>query len=403
VLRRIKEILIDEREVIECDEAAVSGQKALGYRLMPDYRETHRLVCEDEALNSRIWSVQAKDERTWLPIHRWLRGKLDLLEFDMQKASAVIATLQPKRQRHKQPMTRKEYRQQCLEYCRRIADGCTWFSADKYGRVHTPLTALHNDLLCCLSVGGKPLVEIDLANSQPLLLCVMAHQFLLASKRARNRFAKRSFRKNGNPYHKCNQTIHQQNSSSNSNNNNTRTDTRINSVTGHVTTLQNRKLRKSRLGTLPVDFRESWALCEEGKFYESLMTGKEKAKGDKFRRRLKVRFYRVLFGRNRGQGRYPNLIKERFRERHPTLAKVLKELKRKNYRHSSHLLQNFEATMFIYRICTHIRKELPAAPIYTKHDAILTTPGHVEAVKRIIRSEFAELGVTPTLKLKESR
>src|SRR5262249_26218039 len=102
-----------------------------------------------------------------------------------------------------------------------------------------------------------------------------------------------------------------------------------------------KNLRRSRPVTLPDDLGRSTKTCERGRFYESLMPDEGKAELPEYRRRIKVRFYRVLFGRNRPTNpRWPNEVWERFGERHPTLARVLKRLKRKNYRHSSHLLQN---------------------------------------------------------------
>ena len=62
------------------------------------------------------------------------------------------------------------------------------------------------------------------------------------------------------------------------------------------------------------------------------------------------------------------------------------------------MLQNFEATVFIYRVCGRIMKEKPDLFVATIHDSVLTTPENVEYVETVIRDEFAKLGVTPTLK-----
>ena len=150
--------------------------------------------------------------------------------------------------------------------------------------------------------------------------------------------------------------------------------------------------------TAHADYAEYMRVCEAGLFYESLLTESERAKGKAARARLKVRFYRVLFGRNKGRSRFRNKLRERFRDRYPTAAAVLKALKARNYRHSSHVLQNFEATVFIYRVCGRIMKEKPDLFVATIHDSILTTPDNVEYVEAVIREEFARLGVTPTLR-----
>jgi hypothetical protein len=128
------------------------------------------------------------------------------------------------------------------------------------------------------------------------------------------------------------------------------------------------------------------------------MTPGELAKGSAYRRRFKRRVFRVIFGRNREKGRYPNVVRARLRARFPTVAGVLRKLKARNYRHSSHLLQNFEATLFIYQICGRIMRERPDAVVFTVHDSILTTPDNAPYVAHIIEHEFAKLGVTPTLR-----
>jgi hypothetical protein len=72
-------------------------------------------------------------------------------------------------------------------------------------------------------------------------------------------------------------------------------------------------------------------------------------------------------------------------------------VKGKNYRHSAYLLQNLEATLFIYKICGRIMREKPALPLYTVHDSLLTTREHVEYVRSVILDEFRKLGIHPTL------
>jgi hypothetical protein len=163
-------------------------------------------------------------------------------------------------------------------------------------------------------------------------------------------------------------------------------------------------LRLSACAILPEDLKDSFDLCQKGTFYESLMTDEERARGNKHRSKMKVRFYRVLFGRNHSKNpRFPNEVRRRFRRRHPTLARTLKTFKARNYKHSSFLLQNFEATLFIHRICGRIMKERFQAFVLTKHDSILTTPAEAEFVLSIMKDEFAKLGTTVTITRKDHK
>jgi hypothetical protein len=116
-----------------------------------------------------------------------------------------------------------------------------------------------------------------------------------------------------------------------------------------------------------------------------------------FYRRFKARVLTVFYKPNK-RGKYPNEMAARLRRRYPSVMRMLKALKRHDYRHAARLMQNFEATMFIRRICGRLMRERPDVPVFTKHDAILTTPEHAMAVMQIIKEEFGKVGIQPHLK-----
>jgi hypothetical protein len=353
--KQIRNTLMDH-EIIESDLTSAQGEKCKGYRLCVEYRNTRRVLCTNAALNRKIGPLGDSAGRPLLPVHRWLEGKLGVLVFVMARALPIIAGMKPGKGSR---LTAAEYRLRRKEYCQRIANGDFWFCCDVYGRVHTPLTALERDLRGCLEVEGQPLIGIDLANSQPLLLGLFERKYF-ASKGARHRFLNAAFDGKGHPY-------------------------AYKAVRG-----------LAGAENVPADLERYLRVCERGAFYESLMSHEEKSRGEKYRRRFKKRFYGVLFGKNR-QGRFPNQLRARFRERYPSVWKVLRALKRRNYRHSAHVLQNYEATLFVYLICGRIMKERPGIALYTIHDSILTTPDAVEYVRSVILDEFRRLGVRPKL------
>jgi hypothetical protein len=349
-----------EHGVIELDRETAVGKKCRGYRVTDGYRQTRRVVCTDDVLSRKIQRVYAEEHLPLLPVHRWLRSKFDDLEFDWERARPIIATLKPDRG---SGLGLAEYREQRTEYCQRIANKDYWFHHDRFGRVHTPVTALEKELRGCLSAKGEPLVGIDLANSQPLLLGIFARQYF-GSRMARKRFLGKSFDGRRQPY--CYQEV--------------------------------QKMACRADCPLPADLEAFLRTCEGGRFYESFMRERDRARG---KDRFKKRFYRVLFGRNRSRSPYRNLLKEQFRGRYPSAARVLRALKRKNYRHSAHVLQNYEATLFIYVICGRIMRERPDVVLYTIHDSLLTTRDALDYVEAVIRDEFRKLGVTPKLRREE--
>jgi hypothetical protein len=349
--------------VVEDDAKVIRGCKCLGYRITPGYRDTQRVVCTDDTINRKIARVYAKDDRATQKVHHWLRTKLSLLRFDMDKARSIIEKMKPKRGRKGASLPVKDYRRQRLEYCDRIHNGDHWFTCDRFGRVHTPITALERKLRCCLSVAGQQLVNIDLANSQPLILGLVARQYY-KGRMAKSRFLSKTFAEKAgrqSPY--CTREV------------------RAMSKDGNV--------------SVPEDLVRYVRVCEEGRFYESMMTAADEKRG---KDRFKKRFYRVLFGRNGSRSHHRNALRAVFRQQYPSAAKVLRALKRKNYRHSAYVLQNYEATLFIDIICRRIMDEHPDTVLFTIHDSLLTTPDSVAYVESVILDEFGKLGVRPMLK-----
>jgi hypothetical protein len=346
-----------------------AGVKSTGYRLLEPYRRTHRVVCTDTKLNRKIQRIYGSDDRALLPVHRWLKGTLELVQFDMGKAAPLIATMRPRRRggKGKQPLPVPEFRERVTGLCQKLADGERWLSCDKYGRVHSPITSLARELRCCLSINGSPLVGWDLVNSQPLFLGLFARRYFAASKQAQYRLRHMKFDGKGHPY--SYKSLGQAGEAAN----------------------------------VPEGVRKYLEVCQEGQFYEALMTPEQIARGEKYRRRLKQRFYRVLFGENNPKGPFPNLLREQFKRSFPTVARLLRKLKRPNYRHSSHLLQNLEATLFIYTICGRIMAERKALPVVTIHDCLYTAPEHAGYVQGVIKDEFRKLRLRIQLKREDYR
>src|SRR5262245_49669513 len=108
------------------------------------------------------------------------QGRFDLMQADSERACRIIAALKPDKGSEPSP---EEYRRQRADHGAMIANRDFWFRVDRYGRVHTPLTALEEELRCCLSANGEPLVGIDLKNSQPLMLGIVERQLLTSRHR----------------------------------------------------------------------------------------------------------------------------------------------------------------------------------------------------------------------------
>jgi hypothetical protein len=172
----------------------------------------------------------------------------------------------------------REYRDALGGLSRRLAAGDHVLTCDRFGRVHTLLTRLHRDLRGCLSVNGEPLAGWDLKNSQPLFAGLLACWFV-RSKDARYRLGRATFADAGNPYN-------------------------YESLGGPT----------GRDG-LPDDLAEYIRCYEAGRFYETF--GRD-------RDRVKTAMLTILMGPNKY--RWP--VKAAFEARFPTVAGVLRDLKR---------------------------------------------------------------------------
>jgi hypothetical protein len=374
------------------------------YGIPDKYSKTRRVVCPDDKLNRKIATLYATEERTLLPVHRWLWDNLARMTVDLGQARAVIATLRPKTRKRKARYTTAEHRQKLGDQVALLANGDFRLTRDNYGRVHTPITRLPRELRCCLRVNGAPLVNIDLANSQPWVLGVVALQAVTGTRWSAKRLAAMAFT-DRNPYNATHQRMPTATGASPTPQP-TIPSTQPSSIStpvliglAHSNPASGKGLERRGAAPLPADLTEWMRQCAAGTLYESLMTSEELAKGERFRARFKVRLYRVLFGRNEtGLTRFRSVIRGRLRGRYPTVAKVLFELKRRNYKHSSHVLQNFEATLFIHRVAGRIMRERPGCFLATIHDSFLTTPDNEGYVRVVTCEELAKVAPPPPLR-----
>jgi hypothetical protein len=383
---------------IEVNHSYQAAVRSKGYRLNTQYVRSREVECRTPSLARKIHEWRNARAARLKPVHRWLRSRFRCLEFDQDLADRIIPAMTP---RTDSKLTVDEYQHLVLEGWLRLVQARRGnLSVDKYGRVHTTVTSLAKELRRCLRANGENLVGIDLKTSQPLYAGIVAKRFL-ASEDIRYRMLHRDFDARETPYvtqeydaiRKEQATVATHNQSHHS------YATPSHNHSGSCSSIMlcaeaNQAAKQGVCGSRQV---QSWPgdldryirLCEEGELYDRLMEPGED------RGEFKVRIFRdVYFGK---AGRWSPLMR-RFEDEFPTMAEVLRALKRKGYQHSSRLMQSYESTMFIAIICERLRKEGPELPVFTIHDSILTTADHVEYVRQVIMEEFAMIGIRPTLR-----
>lgn len=376
--------------VVECDSHYVEGEKSLGYRLLAPYSEARivRTALGDRQTAEKVRANrEAEFKKVRLDVHKYLWDQYRRLEIDLPLALKLLNG-DPNFELVKIP-------------AQQIATKDWSFSVCRYGRVHTDLTQCPKAVRRALRMDGQPLVEIDVANSQPLFLALL----LINYRRHGNKtFAKISFpEKWSNPYHQIDEiirmTIHefsQREEEANSLPPLTSITTRMKceekekeaEIASLVTTDNSTERTRRYREFLKPDEMAFVRLCEQGNLYEHFMGRVEMP----VRKWVKKDFFMVLYGDNRHQ----SPLKADFAEVFPNVAEVVKVHKRKDHSFLPRLMQNIEANFIINTVCRRMMKELPDAPVLTIHDCLLTTPPFVEPVTSVMREEFARLGLSPT-------
>ena len=245
------------------------------------------------------------------------------------------------------------------------------------GRVHSLLTQLKSELRQFVTYDGKPLVALDIINSQP---------FLTASLLNLETFISNNIQEKINKY-------------------NDREDIKSTIMLA----LKHEDLKKKDDLIKFLDF------VAKGEFYEMfgellLEKGLVKEKDKKKLRKLTKRvMFASMFGNNNGKCKMkdkktgkirfiPNEGMELFKETFPTVHEIFRIIKIKRHNTLACLLQNLEAELVLHRACKIISDERPDVPIFTLHDSIITTDINANYVKRVLSEVLLDaIGIAPKI------
>jgi hypothetical protein len=404
-VRRLKRIITRLREhgVISVHGSYCPGRNSKGYRLNPGYIECRPYRCTHKEIIRRIRQQQEETEARFLPVHRHLKKYLRRVEFDQVWANAIIPTMEPD---NPDKVSVEEYRQILRECCKRLRDRRkSDIHVDKYGRVHTPITNLPKELRECLTIDGKPLVGLDIANSQPLFAGIVAMRYQ-ESRQVRHRMETRDFNTRTTPYvaqevkemarrHEARQAnVGVGDARDRSHKPGARQDSGDARSSCIMCCARGPNPMNTDLSVVdqvdipPADLIEYLEVCQSGHLYEHLVSNGMDRDGVK-----REIFAAVYFGRL-----YRNELWTRFEAEFATVGRMLRRLKTPHYQHAARLMQSYESTMMIAIICARILAERPELPIITIHDSILTVPEGVEYIRQVMLEEFGKLGITPILR-----
>ena len=157
----IREALI-ESGVIHVRKFCIKGEMCFGYRLLPPYNQGFFLYHPtSKRLIDKIirWRKKESDALRH-PVHRELRRYVKAITIDEEAAlSSVHGT---------------SFQQAAqVAMIRRIKDGDFFTISDRYGRFHSNLTNLKKTLRPFLRYRDSELVNLNIANSQPIVFCLL--------------------------------------------------------------------------------------------------------------------------------------------------------------------------------------------------------------------------------------
>ncbi len=393
---------------------------SIGYRFCKNYDRLpmQRVACRSVKANNKFLRLQNPPKRmaNYTKVHKHLRGWLQQVSIDLTAALELVADakLDP------------TIAEQVINLSGYIANGdATDLTVCNYGRVHTAHTRLLALIRGCLSIKGQPLVELDVANSQPLFLGITILQ-TIANNRIKTlpdilRAPQSGLSPEGLPNlrgsyyrglaYKGDDIINNDQMKSSIYSNSSKTPFLHPSLPSFLTPLlyDPRKSSESAITDsnsnglwlnkclqpfIPTDLRIFIQLCMMGTLYEYLIRQMDWTGG---RGGFKDEFFHMLYGPLTDSP----MTQVMQRDFPSVMAFMVWHKGRHGYKQLSREMQRAESQLMIEGVCGSLMEKTPQIPQVTIHDSIMTTGEFIPIVSATIQAEFRKLGIRPTIKIKQ--
>ena len=407
---------LEESDVIHVRKFCVKGEMSYGYRLLDPHNQGFSLYqpTTQRLINKIVRWRKRESDTLRHPVHRELRRYVKAITIDEQAALSSV-----------QGTAFQQAAQVAM--IRRIAEGDFFSISDKFGRFHSNLTNLKKTLRPFLRYRDSELVNLDIANSQPMVFCLLLIN-LLSNEGKLDNLIDYEFQRSSNAYNieideeflssignkscldslscfSCESSNNQLNQETGENKEKgegegevipilRRFERKPSNIINNANELRSANFSYDKASNLADDVKEFIELCEQGILYDDLMRrlNIRPSRRDCFKRLI---FAQVFFGKIKKTGR----VRELFARDFPTVYKAINDLKRKDHHQLAYLLQAHESKIMIDIICRKILNELPGTFIATIHDSIMTTPDKADEVKAIMMREFQRFGLNPMIRL----
>jgi len=230
-------------------------------------------------------------------------------------------------------------------------------------RFYNPISNLKKELRNFLTYDGKPLVDIDIKNSQPFLSLVLFN--------AKFWEAKVHFKEKSLKY--LLEDVYE--------------DIRSSKYYNSIITLVKSYETQYSIGLGFTEYRD---LVLSGGFYEHIQDNFSSLYPNKFdeRSKVKIEVLRILYSNPKLHwlGCYKPC--HTFKSFFPGVSKLFNDIKLVKQNYLPIILQRIESYLVLDVICKAISKLHPHIPLFTIHDNIITTKGNELIVEAIMRQEM---------------
>lgn len=366
---------------------------AYGYKLGPTLagKPHRRIKVSDTRFLKRHSDFQHANMKNWSKAHRHRRNWSKRIDVNLLAMRDAIRHL---------PDDTKSSVDVVLDM---IETGDLNWRVCDYGRFHDVFTCLMSDLRAHLSYRGAPLVNIDIANSQPFILgSLILGSYSPAPPRA------------GVTLDQISHLLSQPDPGPREGGT---------SLTPHLVPIRRGKggandrkpldeqedrasgktPEPGQASGAPGDLLHYIGLCQRGRLYEYLMAKTGYADKRAFKDEV---WFHFLYGTNkklercRGDATLVKLVPliELFTAEFPTVYEYMWRAKERNYRRLPCEMQRLESRIMIDTVIGWLAENEPAVPLLSIHDSILTTPENVPLVQRLIGVAFEAHGfLRPTV------
>ena len=240
------------------------------------------------------------------------------------------------------------------------------YSFDEFsGRLHTVLTNLKKELRQFVTYDGKPLVSIDIKNSQPYFSTLLFNADFWAERRKNTKIT--SYRKIGIERKEIEEK-------------------------GYTI-----MLGESSVSQYSKGFTNSYfcAYAVSGTLYEEI----EKQLGWQYPDRMgnrelaKKEVLRwMYYDKNRDMNSHTSFYDptRAIGDLFPGVTKMFDTIKAYEEKLLPRLLQRLECHLVLEVVCKHLHKSLKSIPLFTIHDSIVTTKEHVDVVESMIKDVLTD-------------